>query len=245
MSFHLSDPVEYAYLANNSLTFEMPEQFSSKSLCSPTEQDYSSLLQERMPRVVQRTLLQQLPRAVPINPVIAFGYAKESVLPPFVINYFMSVQAPGRPISKVTRFFRALHMIEAYRGNWYALHPEDPLPPPTPAKKLSRAALRKFFETVDRSLQHNIDSGTFDPMTVEQSAIFLEDLRRAAAAESPDEPQPSSSGASETLKAAKRLAASVTVEDVLRAAQKAKQQEEEKKKKKDQPKPDDKDEKDP
>lgn len=64
------------------------------------------------------TIVTQMLRTVPISAQVAFGYAQKSTLLPFVINYFMSIQPAVPRVANVTRFFRALHMIESYRLNY-------------------------------------------------------------------------------------------------------------------------------
>jgi len=131
--------------------------------------------------VVHDTIVTQMPRTVPISAQVAFGYAQKSTLPPFVINYFMSIQPAVPRVTNVTRFFCALHMIERYREHYFDMHPEASgpainLPPP---RQLLEAALNSFYASVAASLDYMSNTGTFNLVSIDQARVFLDEMREA------------------------------------------------------------------
>jgi hypothetical protein len=72
-------------------------------------------------------------------------------------------------------------MIESYRSNFFNLNPDVAgpvlnLPPP---RQLPEAALDTFYASVQASLDHLSRTGTFNPVSVEQARVFLDQLRES------------------------------------------------------------------
>ena len=140
--------------------------------------DLQAIYQEKVPRVVHDQILFVLPRSIPTNPQIVFGFVQSELLPPFVINYFMSMQPPNARVNNATRFFRALHMIENYRQWYFDTNPvaeqQAILPPP---RALPPAAIDAFHRSVQASLDNMLATGTFDPVNVDQAKDYLQQMR--------------------------------------------------------------------
>ena len=182
----VADPEAFAIVANNVFSFALPTSFSRKDTTSPTQTDFQTLLRGRVPPVVHNTLLRIVPRCVPINARILFEYVRDGYIPPFVVNYFMAIQEPSRSLAVVTRYHRALHLMETYRGDYFAHHPpsDDPRSPEQTPPRLPQAALDHFYKCVQACLSHMIATGSFDPVGVDQAAVFLEEMRKAVSGSS-------------------------------------------------------------
>lgn len=144
--------------------------------------DYVNLVKDGVPKVVADTILLTMPRSVPIDAMSAFVYVKNGTLPPFVLNYFLNMQSRSRT-SMTTRFYRALHLIEAFRDEYFQSHPEEqrqlPLPPP---RRLPSSAADAFKEAVKASLDRMKETGTFAPVSVERARELLSTFTRTPSA---------------------------------------------------------------
>lgn len=172
-------------MANNMYTFDLPLDFTRASATSPTTADYRGMLREKVPAVVHQALLMALPRWQLVHPMIAFVMATEGYLPPFVVHYFMSVQEPPRPISNITRFIRAIRLMEAYRAEYFRQNPPTSDPMPQPAQPLPAGAMDAFFRCVQASFTRGRKTGTFDPLGSAQAEVFLQEMRTAVRGSAP------------------------------------------------------------
>jgi hypothetical protein len=179
-----SGPDEFIILSNNTLDFKIPEEYSmkEKKKHSASAGDYIIMLNEGVPPVVRDTLFHILPRSVPINPMMPFAYLQDGRLPPFVINFFMSLQSRvGRPVSAIGRFYRSLDLIEAFREDAF-LRGEDlavsqsflPL-----SKKLPEKVLQDFLKSCADSITQMQASGVYDAEAVERAADRLREMLEA------------------------------------------------------------------
>jgi len=170
-SFILPDATEFAIVSANTFSFDPPAKFSSKEVAS--ERDYRALAsREPLPDVITAAVKEYLPESLPISPMLVFVYVKQGLLPPFVVNYFISIQ-PGKTTSVSTKFFKALHLIEAYRASVYRPAPL-PLPQGMAVPALPPAALIMFQDTVLGYLKHMLESDTFDGVQMQAVEVFVQ-----------------------------------------------------------------------
>jgi len=87
-------------------TFPTPERFRP-----PAEVIKLAL---KPPSIVLEGILKAICPSVPFDVMIPFLYLRAGRFPFFVLNYFMDIQGPGL-MSRKTRFYRSLHLIEAAR----------------------------------------------------------------------------------------------------------------------------------
>ncbi len=111
------NPVDAA-LRSMTLGFEIPNRFNNPDKFRPTYVGEDFLRQ--VPNVISSGLIDAMGADVPIDVMNAFQYLKHGRVPEYVVVYFMNAQ-PATRCSNSTRFFRALHLMEAYRD--YILPP--------------------------------------------------------------------------------------------------------------------------
>lgn len=101
-------------MADDEMQFELPNNFvDSDKYRVP---DISGL---EVPRVVFNHVIGYAGRDVPLDPLNPFFFLKRGDIPIYVLNWFLNQQS--RRFSNLTRFYRALHMMEAVRGQHYSL----------------------------------------------------------------------------------------------------------------------------
>ena len=161
------------------LLFQLPDSYQKKSGNSPTSADYDSLNEEKVPGVVLSCLRAVLPAHVPRSEELVHVYVRVGLLPPFVVNFFMSVQRPKANISPTTRYFRALAMIESYRHNVYDTQPDVPTPT-GPLMRLNSATLQRFSDAIVASRNNLHRADVFSPMPLRAAGELLADIRRLA-----------------------------------------------------------------
>ena len=105
-------PEDQASLARNQITFELPVNFRHPARYMPPVGAFQRAMNP--PERVINALMEAIGRDVPPDANIPFIYLRANRFPVFVLNYFMDIQGPVR-IALSTRFFRALHLIEATR----------------------------------------------------------------------------------------------------------------------------------
>jgi hypothetical protein len=96
------------------LDFEPPNRFVPERYIAGLA-EVPNEVWEAVPRIVAQTICQVIGPDVPIDPQIAFRYFKNGRIPEFVLCYFMWFQKARSNTSKATRFFRAVHYLEAFR----------------------------------------------------------------------------------------------------------------------------------
>ena len=141
-----------AILSRNSYSFPVPEVYTERDYHKPPVGDYFKVVSKPIPQVVKDTLMHYLPPSVPISQSNVFVGVRNGSLPPFLINYFIALQGKSVRVSPSTKFFRALHLLEAVRtelqgdvqpsqGHGQPLYSHGlkllPLPPTTPVSASS------------------------------------------------------------------------------------------------------------
>lgn len=110
-------------MENDSLNFELPTNFVDNARYKVEEKDLLPL--ENMPRVVSEHVIRYGGPDMPMDALNPFFFLKRGELPYFVLNWFMGHQ-PKR-LATMTRFYRALHLMEMYRGYCHnLLHLDTP-----------------------------------------------------------------------------------------------------------------------
>lgn len=107
-------------MQDNKLDFEVPTNFVDY----PKYRVGSSEMppDEDIPEIVKMNVFGHLPATFPSDVLNVFYYFRRGFLPVFVVNWFMKV-FPDR-MSKMTRFYKALHAIERMRSDHYSLEYE-------------------------------------------------------------------------------------------------------------------------
>jgi len=180
-----TEPEEFAILSHNTLNFQLPDAYSDKEKKkhSAATGDYLTMLNRGVPRIVSEMVLRTLPRTLPINAMIPFAFVIDGRLPPYVINYFMSIQSPVWKTSgqdkDVGRFYRALDLIESYREDYFLHNPDLPVAH-LPPRRLPGDVVQAFYDTCQESIKQ-MQSGQhpYDPEVVEKARRRLENMRRA------------------------------------------------------------------
>jgi len=174
----LPDPHDFAIVTNNFLNFDIPTY--SERDCKryePPAGEYIHLLNNGVPDVVRDTILRILPRSVPVSPMIVYGYLANGSLPPFLINYFMSALSPVGRVSQVGRFYRALHLIETVRADFFS-HYEEEETEEAPVKK-PVDTLKEYYDKCSASLDAMESSGNIDEGLIDRDGMRLQMIREA------------------------------------------------------------------
>lgn len=120
-------------MMDNTLPYELPINYVDNPRYLPSEEQRAFL--EDIPDCIAEAVIDALPVSIPINPFNVFYYVKRGLIPIWVLKWFIRGQGRSRS-SAMTRFYRALHLIEIFREGVYFGHGNDPLavniPPPAP-----------------------------------------------------------------------------------------------------------------
>jgi len=108
-------------MARDKLPFEIPNHFPDPMRFVPPPGALLRIM--TVPNIVMNTLMEAIGPEIPVNALVPFVYLRDGRLPAFVVNYFMEMQGPRR-MANSTRFFRAMHLIEAVRES--IIHPTEP-----------------------------------------------------------------------------------------------------------------------
>ena len=111
-SFLVEDDTTKA-LKVEQLDFEIPTNFLNPQKFRPTV--INDDMFGDVPDYVCQGLFESIEPDVPIDPLTPFVYLRQGRLPHYVVIYFMKLQGSGRNLGAQKRFFRAMHLIEAYR----------------------------------------------------------------------------------------------------------------------------------
>ena len=141
-----------AILSRNSYSFLVPKEYAEREYHKPPLGDFFKLVSKPVPQVIKDSLAYYRPPSVPVSQCNVFHAVRNRSLPPFLINYFIDLQGKSVRVSPSTKFFRALHLLEAVRtelqgdvqpsqGHGQPLYSHCPkllhLPPTTPVSSSS------------------------------------------------------------------------------------------------------------
>lgn len=104
-------------VARNEFDFVLPTNFVDNPKYYANRDDMPAI--ESIPAVVLDEIYAHLPAHFPADVLNVFYYVRRGFMPPYVVNWFMDVQ--GTRASNMTRFYKALHMIERLRSDQYGL----------------------------------------------------------------------------------------------------------------------------
>ena len=101
-------------MLDDQLQFELPINFvDAEKYRAP------SVIGLDVPHVVANHVVGYAGRDTPLDPLNPFFFLKRGDIPVYVLNWFLNQQS--RRFSNLTRFYRALHMMEAFRGQHYGI----------------------------------------------------------------------------------------------------------------------------
>lgn len=100
-------------MEDDTIKFELPSHFVDLPKYKMSRKDLDRL--GGMPNIVSDLVMKYGGKEMPYDPLNPFYFLKRGELPKFVLNWFMNQQS--RRVSTMTRFYRALHMMEFHRAN--------------------------------------------------------------------------------------------------------------------------------
>jgi len=95
------------------LDFEIPRNFQNPERYIPGRLREDCF--EDVPAAVGSAIFDAIGVDVPLDPMTIFLYLRNGRLPQFVIAYFMEFELPKRKVTKMYRFYRALHLANMFR----------------------------------------------------------------------------------------------------------------------------------
>lgn len=111
--YFILDEDEFDEVQNLTLDFEIPDTFSKAQKYVPRNVRHDAF--EEVPSAVGSAIFNALPIDVPFDPIFVFLYLRNGRLPEFVIAYFMGFELPKRTVSKMSLFYRAVHLVSMFR----------------------------------------------------------------------------------------------------------------------------------
>ena len=113
-------PEERGLITDDTFWFEVPDRMSKDIKFYPSPSELEIMLED-VPVIIVTSVIEAMEQECTIDPFNTLYYLFRGWLAPFVVVYFLRRQNGSRAAMK-TKFFKALHYIEALRERVY--HPE-------------------------------------------------------------------------------------------------------------------------
>lgn len=104
-------------MAYNTFDFDVPTNFVDYPKYRVSRAEMPDI--EKVPQIIIMQMFAHLPATFPADPLNVFYYVRRGFMPPFVVNYFIHCFT-GR-LSKIEKFYKALHAIERMRAERFGL----------------------------------------------------------------------------------------------------------------------------
>jgi len=117
-------------MADSDLGFEPPAHFIDHGRYVATDQDKRSTL-DGVPQIIWNIVMHALPRNPTFDPITPFYFFKTGRLPKWVVKWFLKNQGKRADrLSNMTKFYKAMHLIETLRCFCHDVIQEEEMLPP-------------------------------------------------------------------------------------------------------------------